>query len=558
MKTIKRLSMLIILVGLIVSTYSCGMDNDLITGLSENPVVQAVAKWMGFNLNKDSRVKGVFEIELKGTQAFDANYYGWPQGGLSCEPTISTLRDDNKTVCQYFSSYMGGPKVKRAMWGGVGITSPELGYVLENISVYTPFADGSFPDQYPYFSGACPMFAQTWKTESYDKDDTLVEDTTTNRTMTYENGLPATQTKEYSDGTKRVYTYGADPFDGSYYQTGYSDYDAEENLTSNNTNTRSRTVSGSVTTDTRTYVNKNSDDEVTYRRVETWVRDSSEKTETYTRSRYHTENDDSEYDRTVEVIVYNNYPLRQITSVEEKGYDVDGEEVTLTDHYKEEYENGFFIKKIDYNTGTSESDDVRQVRNYQRDAQGRVTDYTSENSEGQVDSHRVYTFDSSGRVTSTSYYDVNTEDGTETCSEGKYEYTYSMDSSGNKVFTTTQYECEGGNISQTPFRRWVYAYNQKGLLVLMQRWGYNTEDEKFDLVEQVSFEYNSNGAMVQTTYYSVTDDVAEENGKTTFEYDSNLFQTVVKHYNGDDLAGCPTCEPCESGSDCYTKQTYTY
>ncbi len=557
MKTLIRTGTFIILMGLIISIQSCSVDNDTITGLSENPMVQAIAKWMGFNLNKDSRLKGVFEITLKGTQAFDASYYGWPEGGLSGYGTISTLRDENKTVGQYYNyaSFMGGAETKSFMGSATGIQHPHPNNILEDISVYTPFADGSFPDQRPYFSGACPIFLQTCKSEWYDKGGNVVEDTTTNHTVTYENELPSTQTIVFSDGTKRVYTYAMDPFGGSYYQNSGSFYDAEENITSSYTTTRTRTQSGSVITDMTISVSKNADNDVITRIIETWVRNASEKTETSTFSNYNNENDDSEFYRAVILIIYDNYPLRQYKSADRKEYSFAGGEETLETHKKVEFENGFPVKETEHDPDT---ETITQTKNYEKDAQGREVEYTRENSEGNVEYCRISTFDSIGRIASKTYYNVNIE-GTQTCSQNKKEYSYSTDSTGNKVFTTTYYLCDEGEISQSPIIKNVFAYNQKGLLVQYQRYNYIDVDETFILQNQTTSEYDSNGAMAQTIEWEVEDGVAEENRTTTYEYDQNLFQTVEKRYDSEgELSSLSSGVACEIGIKCFETHTYTY
>ena len=546
---------MIVLAGLLLSLWNCKSDNKAREALMESDIVQAVAKYYGFNLSPGSRLKGINKITLEGTQAFDANYFGFDGG------TEYFLENGNKNRNHYMT-----------------VDDPEP---TRTTSVYYsgPFADGTFPDQNAY-TGAPYTVPVTDRTKTtYDKDGSVVTSgqTYTKWEVSYnsDTGYPSTYTKTPWDAETNAKQSGADTtvynftpwpeypykdyYESSYTVTDYSDdvttayrYTPTSSYTYPDFGYTENCYSDNFTTPGDNCGFSNNAVKIVYSSVYSGLN----RTRTY--SYYNTS--DQEFKRSVYEYVYSNLALLHLSTYVYKSYDVNTNTGELTWDYQIDrtYTNNLLKSQTDYTAENTPGD----AYTYGRDAQGRETDYLRKDSDGNTEWHKVYTFDSTGWKSSIREYSYTggVQNDTPEC-DGSYEardYSYARASSGIVTKTDINY-CDGNTYQTDPYEKYITTYNSNGLQTSYEEYSYSSST--YTLTYKRTYEYDTNGNKTRSQYYTVSSGTATPSYHYIYEYDSGLFNVTQKPYDADgDLSTRPwvTNSKCTAGDECYTTTNYTY
>lgn len=586
------------------------------------------------NVDKDTYVNGVYTLSATGSKAFDATYWGSVESASDdMDEGMNYLYDNTRF---FLSNSNRTISVVRAF------QYPLPFYYGDDYSMgQARFADGSFParrshtglfrpkrvtaamPQYVYHDYNGNAFDSSGWDWSYPKYTFQYDSSTgypTGGTMTIwdpsTNAMHTDENEAYNcpNGNKGfVLDYTFEPRSNSdhrnYLYTGYTVKDASGTPQC----VYSVSMDGEHTAETTDYSTTvawyDADGSTLISGQDTaiesvpnaakWIQTTVLNGNVMTTTEKWYDSSDSEFQRNLTSVTFNDIDLHLPSSVSFKIFSVSSGVTTLTTQLALTYENGFVAESVTYDivNGTASGGTVTA---YTRDSQGRLLQEQTSNISGSVYYQIDYTLDSSNRRSTSREYSVSGGTKTQVCSlDANKDYTYSSDSSGNDVLTIDSY-CFGSELYDTPIYRTVTTYNELGLKISELIYskvgggipvggggepsvaGDNRLDRKKSLQQQVShfpsfsiqtpqlrqpqktihtaginhvtvsttwelidqheWEYNASGAVTKDSYYAVTDGVASLNYYETYEYDSNRFITAFKRWDADgDLHYCPDC-----------------
>lgn len=592
----------------------CKADNEVKEAIIGSEMLQSLARFIGYNVKDGDRLKGVFELQIQGTQPFDAALYDWPEEGFdSGIETITFLSEDRKTIG------------KRIGW--------QLPLPDETSDLFNrPFADGTYSDNIPAYNSISPMFASAINYIWYDKDGQEVYPKTGGLTYTERTEVITTEknrpqeivhkrrvkdpgTSSLNEGDvvfKRTIRYMESPFDGQFVISEV-EYSADLAFNGNPeiigalkfTNTRE--VQGYTTADSIETVCRDSAGNVSadfdgdgdttgdfdcFSLAENSARHLKYGDEYYVKSLnsrivywsdqkeeladvfYAGEFSYTEGARETQETVFSDLSRRLKASDTIKIYRTSGGSLRFVEQRKISYLNDLITKRRQFDI-VSGSARLTSSREYTRDSirQHIVSGIQVTGSHGDVIQRIDYTYDSRGRKTSMVAYDVS---GDSNLCCRKAAYVYRTENDGGKTFEVSRYGCDGTDFSVSPESKIINTFNNKGQRTLYRQYTY---DASGDLLsgEQQSWEYDSAGFRRKHQNYKVSvgagEPVSEKSDYFLYERDENLFQTSKKHFdrNGnlcitDEIspeksgvdASADCISPCLSGSPCYRILVYSY
>lgn len=579
MKNKKRLIAIAILLSLVFVGWGCKSSNDAIEELKESDIVKAVAKFVGFNINQNSRVDGIIKVEIQGSQAFDSNYWGYDNS-----PNIF-LEDNNETL-SYYETF----------------DDPDPGN--DNMGTFNDaFADGTFPENRAMTGTVRPVEVTALREDSYTATGNKSGDWYETWTISYNSstGYPSSMSQIWYDpntdekgdpGSGNVaeyaYTFATDSYEANndYFQSSRSwkDYNGdllgiEKTVKTGIVNFDKPDIDGSNTrtcydadettmTTSRCGGNWDASDEVdsyladvgTYAKFyKTYVLSGSTLTETL---KFYDASNVEMDGRVVVTTRYADLKNWRLAAKTAAQYDV-ASDGTTTETKKVEYTytNGYYTTRKRYSNETLDT-----TATVTWDAQGRMKSFVSKNASDETVFSIDYTFDSVGRQTSQTWYlyTSGVKNSTPACAYGDQaaqSRSYSRDSSGNTTITWT-YDCSSGSYDEDGLYQKEYIYSATGLVTSYVI--YDLSSGSAVLYSKETYTYDTNGNRTKKQYYSVTSGTATENGYETYAYDSHKFKVTTKKYDADgDLSTDPTnttskCSALSSTSECYSTLTYTY
>jgi hypothetical protein len=561
MKTKKNVISLTVLFCLLLLFGGCKKSNNSKDSLIENDIVRSKAYYVNWTVGTSNRYKGIQKVYLKGTQAFDSNYYGYD--GDSSVRLTSGISGSNQTIGYLLQADDPDPTNTK------------------NLFFNNPFADGSFPTISAWTGYMHPVSVTLKEEVEYDSDDTTTDSNTYEKwEITYDSaGYPTLFTKtpwsaasdaqSGSDITKYSFTAASsDPYI-DYYLSSYTIEDASSG---------SATTAYAYTPVSASDVKANyteicySDNQSTMADNCSFTNDAvkityasslSGSVNTQTTNYFNTS--DQEFYRFIETRTYADQDLGQYSSRNYRYYNVDttsGDatwDATSDNNHDRVYTNGFETTRTYY----SAEETTSRTMTYTRDAQGRETDFLETDASGDSDWHRAYTFDTSGRISSVRNYGFTggTQNSTPSCSSTylAQDYSWSIDATSDVTKTVIDY-CDSSNVYQTnPVSKIEYTYNTNGSLTTQQNYSYASGT--YTLTNKITYDYDDNGNKAKKQYYDVSADVATASGYYTYIYDSNYYLVTTKGYDASsDLSTDPTVttSKCTSGSACYRTIIYTY
>jgi len=577
----------LILFGIILF-FACQQRNDVESAYSTSDTVKSQVKYVNFTLKTEDRLRGVNTLVLESTGTFDDYYYGYDassdailDSNSGLEKSDFTLSNENADLSIFWILDTPSPKEKLVL------TAP----------VFPPFSDGQFPDQRadPFIIRAVPV--STRIVQQYDGKNTEYK---VNPFIKWQvdydtDGLPTSWQLQCIDPSVETLVVGCDfdlienevgivaQINVSYesdprtysdnYLSSYTFFNASGSVVgqkkiarSGDENNHSLTESclkadGSTLTTDYCYL---SDGLVSSaaRAIETTVlatSDSSPGGVQIQINKIYYDQTDAAFYRLEKLSTYENNTTRQITQADIRQYSVDQSGAkTLEKHEILSYTKGFLTKRTtaQYSLGP-QADSSSDT--YQRDDQGRITDYLLKDASGDSVLHTVFTFNDDGQIARKRSYDYtnSVQNDTPVCGEN-LDYEFSKDFSGNTVKIITNY-CNGATYQAVPFEIVSLTYDSKGLLT--SRKVYKFSGTTSYISERVDYEYDDYGFNTKIQYYEGVGNAMMAAGYTVRQSDDYLFLTTEKNYNSDGnlvTSATNSTSLCTASSLCYSATTYTY
>ncbi|MBF0352253.1 MAG: hypothetical protein HQM11_14565 [SAR324 cluster bacterium] len=569
-----------LLLGLIAA---CTNDTGSQQELENSDMVLSKARFVGFNLTDQDRINGVTRLVLSGTQPFESIFWKWHDNGLKGNSLIPTISKDGQTISLFH--VQSSPLASN----GPVLLNSKTSYP----SLETPkFSDKTFPRNIARFQGVVPIYPRRMYTTNYDKNGTVVT-TPTNTVSSWT--LKLNKNKILTEATliskkegntdnqfvtKSVFTYGKDPFGGSFYATDKVVYkDASEDISFEVKTSRTVTSDDKYNTRIEEITCYNVDEEIGdycelgyARQSITEETDKVAQTRKTTTVRYSGEKTSTEFLREVNTIDYYDLSIekmqRQTILRFTKSAGVSSAQITKDYEYDN---NGNLVHEYNYNPVF-----LASTKSYTLNAKGRPGAVDIFDQDDKLTFEALYTYDTLGRKSSRVAYDIGSS---QTCSStditensisvsgGKQEYSYSQDAD-SITFSIVKYNCINNGIAIDPSNKTEYTYDLKGRLITSMAYNYSTDSSKFILATQVEYTYDLTGEKTKEQYYYVDDTGdATKSYNISYEYDANLYLKAKKFYDSEgnlckDGATDTTTQLCVNACEaevlCYTVTSYIY
>ncbi|MCP4294518.1 MAG: hypothetical protein GY786_02805 [Proteobacteria bacterium] len=535
-------------------------DNDLFTEIAEE-----FAKFMGWNLNKNSRVQGVFITSLSASQALP------PLINLD---GLKGVRSNGNKNLSWVSNFSDGPVP----------SIPQAGAVFH---VNGPFLDGSYLEAFVSGANLHPVAATEYTKTHQDASGNTVnygspyEKWTATfggnqlNALTYTVWDPSTD-QAYTSGSydwyQKVETYAANPvsdYNQSDYRTGTKWYDVSGDLLAERVVTISGTTMGDYSDTKECYGSAGAAGGViegttncslsTPKQVNTYNLSGNLHTST---TQYFDASGNEISTRGVVTSTYENYALRHSSSTTSEYFDLSSDGTTATLNFKTSSTSthGKVTSYTYYDvssdgTATAKLNTSTATLNNQR----RYTEQVRRDTTGDIHTRFVYEYDTQGNLSSTKAYYTptgGTEESDPYC--GASEDIYPLFTNRESIFDggdhntyastiawantstgtsrTVDYYCDGNSIAENPVSRHINEYNSNGQKTAEREYNCSgTACETATLSSQNLWEFNSDLTTARQLYYSVDGSGdATPNGYTRFFQDSNLFPTHWLTYDASD------------------------
>lgn len=566
----------------------CRQQNDPVASFSESDILRDAVKHISFNLDNNSRIDGASKLTLEGTRSFDNNYYSYdasPDTILSDIPGLDRsdyfLENDDQALSIYMILAEPAPDTT------IGIGYP----------VFIPFDDGTFPSFKADRFIARPVSATGRTIKKYDKSGKEYKGSPYIKwTVSYDSrGFPETWVLECidpasgdkTDGcdfglendslnasiSKKTVTFAEDPRTYSdYFSTGYSYFDVSDNLLAQRIVSRSGNENNHSHT-TACYASDGSTLSTDYCGLSDATINAAAKsvetigltalddngTSNYRLFKTYYDTSDNPFYRVVKTYRILHGDTYQISEYTEEEYTVNASgSATLAEKRRSTYTNHFPTEKVSETYIAGNLSDSTTYK-YERDGQGRITDYLVIDSTGDSILHGVYTFDENGWLNRIRSYDFtgSTENDTPVCGENT-DFDYTKDVYGNTTKTITNY-CNGASYQTTPHEIVSQTYNSMGLLTSEKTYGISGSSAY--ITSRIDYEYDDVGCNTRIQYYDGEGSSMKAGSYIIKEYDNQYYLVSEKTYNGDgDLISDSTDEnsDCTANSACYSVTTYAY
>jgi hypothetical protein len=552
----------IALIAMTLCFWGCQQENDTQQALTESDIVRAVAKFINWNVNPNTHLEGIQKLSLNGTQAFDANYYGFDDG-FDSGGDGTFLENGNQTLSFLYV-----------------VDSPSPINPLGQITANAPFADGSYPDQFAYTGIMYTVPITRSTVTAYDSAGQEIKAgvTYTREEVTdnSETGYPETAVQKQWDSSSDAQVVGSntDTYTFStinagphrnYYTATMTRRDASNNIVFMRTHTpladKSPFESGYGYTDACYSDNGESlattcglglnVAKITYRREDAGI--ISTRT-----TQYYDVNEKEVYryvdTRTFASPARNHYTTRTI-----RNWNIDPAtgEMTWNSGRDYTYDGAFVSSQTEYATEST----VDWVDSYERDAQGREIGYRRKNAAGDSIWQKVYTTDSANRIAGIREYrfDEGFRNITPDCTKGSaIDYSWERGTDSSTTKTTLSY-CDGGKYHPEPKSKGVIVYNAYGRETSYESYTIPSTGS-YTLTYKQTRSYDTNGNLSKVQYYDVNaTGEATAAGWVEYQYDHRKFLITTKTYDADgDLWDSSAAQKCTAGTVCFRTTSYTY